>query len=215
MSDDDKKLTSDEAQKLVDEAVEKATEGLAAKNRELLDEVKKLKVKAKGSDIDPEEHITLQNTVEELTAKLEKSEKEHKAEVKKLTSRLDSESGFTRKLLVDNGLTDAATAAGVKSEFLPAVRAMLASKAEVVVEDGGNRIARIGDKSIKDYMAEWAQTDEGKHYIGAPGNSGGGAQGGKGGGPAPGNKKRSEMSFQDKANYIKEHGQEAYTKLPA
>jgi hypothetical protein len=38
----------------------------------------------------------------------------------------------------------------------------------------------MGDKPLVDAVAEWASSDEGKHFISAPANSGGGAAGGNG-----------------------------------
>jgi hypothetical protein len=58
---------------------------------------------------------------------------------------------------------------------MPAVKALLRSQTQLK-----DNQAVIGDKPLKDFMDEWA-TGEGKVYIKAPDNSGGGA-GGPGGG---------------------------------
>ena len=92
---------------------------------------------------------------------------------------LESESGFTSKLLLDNGLTDALVNVGVKKELLPAVKALLSKQAKVVI-DGDARKAVIGDKGLSEFIAEWSASDEGKHFIQAPANGGGGADGSKG-----------------------------------
>jgi hypothetical protein len=60
---------------------------------------------------------------------------------------------------------------------------MLKENVQIVVE-GDARIAKIGDKALSDFVKEWAAGDEGKHFVQAPANSGGGATGGNGGGAA-------------------------------
>ena len=74
-----------------------------------------------------------------------------------------------------------------------------------VIADGENRGAKVGDKALTDFVSEWAQSDEGKHFVTAPANSGGGAGAGKGGNLTP-SKKASEMNPAEKAAFIKEHG---------
>jgi hypothetical protein len=80
-------------------------------------------------------------------------------------------------LLIDNGLTDALLKAGVKPEMSKAVKAMLAGQVSLKVE-GDKRLAVVGDKALGDFVTEWAQSDEGKHFVAAPANQGGGANGG-------------------------------------
>jgi hypothetical protein len=58
-----------------------------------------------------------------------------------------------------------------------AVKALLAGQVTIKV-DGDKRIANIGDKPLSDFVGEWAKSDEGKHFVSAPNNAGGGAQGG-------------------------------------
>ncbi len=164
-------------QAAVDAAVNEATEGLKNKNAELLAKLKKAQ---KDSTIDPAEHQALQTELEATQAKLvaaEKSLKQATADAEKAKKALESESGFTSKLLVDNGLTEALLKAGVKPEMQKAVKALLAGQVTIKV-DGDKRNAVIGDKSLGDFVGEWAKSDEGKHFVAAPNNQGGGAQGG-------------------------------------
>jgi len=162
------------------EELQAELDAVAGKNAELLKELKAAKAKAKSAaDIDPERFAALESENEELKASLAKIEKAGKSETEKLTKALESEKSFTRQLLVENGLTDAATKAGVKAEYMPAVRALLASQVQVI-EEGDKRVAKIGDKAVSDFVSAWAQSDEGKHYVAAPANSGGGAPGSNG-----------------------------------
>lgn len=56
---------------------------------------------------------------------------------------------------------------------MDAAKAML--RGQAAIKDGA---AVIGDKPLADHVTEWAGTDQGKHFITAPANSGGGGQGG-------------------------------------
>lgn len=168
---------------LIEEVTNAATEALNAKNRELLGEVKALKAKAKGADIDPAEHAALQTQVEELTDKLTKAEKTAKAEIDKLTKTVTEKDGALHKHLIDAGLTDALAKAGVQPAMLDAVKALHQSKASINAKDGVYE-ALVDGKPLAEFVTTWAQSDQGKHFIAAPNNNGGGAQGGgKGAGP--------------------------------
>lgn len=165
----------------ISEAVEAATGGLVKKNQELLTELKEAR---KGRTIDPVELDKLQAKIDALEADLgtaQKTKKEQEKALKLAQDALASESGFTQKLLLDNGLTEALVKAGVATPMLPAVKAMLGSQAKVIV-DGDARKAVIGDKDLTEFVSAWATTDEGKHFIAAPANGGGGASGGAGNG---------------------------------
>lgn len=168
---------------LIEEITAAATEALSAKNKELLGEVKALKAKAKGADIDPAEHAALQTQVEELTDKLSKSEKQGKAEVEKLTKALSEKDGALHKHLIDAGLTSELVKAGVQAPMLDAVKALHQSKASINAKDGAYE-ALIDGKPLAEFVTTWAQSDQGKHFVAAPNNNGGGAQGGGGKGIA-------------------------------
>ena len=169
-----------EIKALLEEATAAATEALSAKNRELLNEVKTLKAKARGADIDPQEHAALQSQVEELTAKLSKAETTGKKEIERLTKESAAKDAALSQYLIDAQLTDALVKASVAAPYMPAVKAMFKSQAALKAE-GGNYQALIGDKLIQEAITAWAGTDEGKHFVQAPANGGGGAPGGSGG----------------------------------
>ena len=163
----------------VADAVDAATEPLATKNKELLGELKKAR---KNSEIDPEEFNSLREEKEALESKLSEAVKANKAalgEVEKFKKLHESESGFTSKLLIDNGLMAELTAAGVKPELLGGAKALIERQAKVET-DGDNRVAKIGDKDIKSFVSEWATSDIGKNYVAAPVNGGGGSNGSTG-----------------------------------
>lgn len=166
-----------EIQALIEEVTAAATEALSAKNRELLGEVKALKAKVKGADIDPAEHAALAQRVDELTEALGKAEKASKAETEKLSKSLAQKDAALTQYLIDAGLTDALAQSGVAPHYLTATKAMFRAQARLVAE-GEEYKALIGDKPLKDAIASWAQSDDGKHFIAPAANSGGGASGG-------------------------------------
>lgn len=173
-----------EVQEAIKAAVEAATKPLIEKRDELLGEVKKLR---KDSAIKPEDFERLEAERDDLQAKLTQANKDLKtatATAEKATKALTDEQGFTTRLLADNGLSDALVKAGVNNPaHLKAVKAMLAGQVQIVA-DGDTRVAKVGDKALADYVTEWAKSDEGKHFVSAAQNNGGGAHGGAGQGGA-------------------------------
>ena len=169
----------------LDAAIAEAKAGLESKRDELLDEVKKLKADLRRTaEIKPEDLAAAEDRADKAEAALKEAQRAVTALTKErdtAVKALESEQGFTQKLLVENGLTEALTAAGVKeAPHLKAVKAMLAPLVQIAA-DGDQRIAKVGDKALLDHVKEWAASDEGKFFVSAPNNSGGGAPGGKGG----------------------------------
>ena len=171
-------LNAPEVQQAIKDAVDAAIQPLAAKRDELLGEVKKLR---KESAIKPEDVEKLESQIDELKAQLGNAQKEvktYKDTADKASKALADEANFNHRLLVENGLTDELTKAGVTNPaFLKAVKSTLSQQVKVVTE-GDQRIAKAGDKSLSDFVKEWAASDEGNHFVTTPVNNGGGAQGG-------------------------------------
>ncbi len=166
----------------IKEAVDDAVTGLQAKNTELLGKLKKAQ---KDSQIDPADHAALQTELDDTQTKLATALKDAKMATKladDAKKAFDTESKIAHNLLVDNGLSAALLENGVKkASYLKASKALLAGQV-ILTADGENRIAKIGDKALAEYVKEWAGSDEGKSFVDAPGNVGGGASGGAGGG---------------------------------
>jgi len=160
--------------------IEEAVSGLAAKNKELLAEVKEAR---KSRTIDPKEIEERDNEIETLKGQLNEAQKTVKEATKQAETfkkSLEGAEGFTQKLLVDNGLNDALAKSGVTNPVhLKAAKSMLASQVAIVA-DGDNRVAKIGDKDLASFVSEWAKGDEGKFFVAATQNNGGGATGGSG-----------------------------------
>lgn len=154
-------------------AIDSAVEGLKAKNSDLL---AKLKKATKDAAIDPEDFNRLKDENDALQEKYLESQKALKiatglADTERKAK--ESEASYVSRLLIDNGLNDSLVAANVKPELLKAAKALFASNAQIVTE-GEARKAMIGDKPIAEFVSAWAGSDEGKHFIAAKVNTGGG-----------------------------------------
>lgn len=178
-------LSSPEAKAALAKAIEEATAPLVEKNRELLGELKKAR---KSAEITPEQLAAVEDERDRLQADLNAAQKVAKEATKAAETAqkaLEAESGFTQRLLIDNGLVSELTKNGVtNAAHLKAAQALLRSGVQIQA-DGENRIAKVGDKALGDYVKEWAASDEGKNFVAAPANNGGGAAGGAGGGGKP------------------------------
>lgn len=168
-------LTQDKLDEMIaeQEAAKNSLAGLKA-------DLAKFKAKAKGAEIDPEAHAELQTQVETLKAELDKANKAAKKLTDDYTGQISAKDAALSKYLIDSQLSDSLAKAGVKPEFMDAVKAMHRGSAQIAV-DGTEYVARIGDKPISEAIAAWVGSDAGKHFISAPNNSGGGANGGNGG----------------------------------
>lgn len=201
-------MTLEELQQRVSD-LEAEKEAVNSKNKELLGELKKVKMQNKEVDI--EKYLQMQDDYETLKTEHEKLLKTSKIESEKMANSLKAKDDALRNHLIEEGLTSNLAKAGVKPEFLEASKALLRTKA-LLKEENGAYQALLGDKPLTDGIAEWA-SGEGKHFIQASGGSGGGASGG-GSHSGGENLKRSEMTHSQKGEYIAKNGQEAYFKLP-
>ncbi|WP_022684551.1 hypothetical protein [Sphingobium bisphenolivorans] len=175
-------LNSQAVKDAIAAAVDEAVSGLKSKNAELIAANKELK---KGQEIKPEHLEAAEEARDKALADLAAAQTQIKTlttDRDKAVKALESESGFTTKLLVENGLRDALVANGVTNGVhQKAAMAMLAGGVQIATE-GDARVAKVGDKSLADFVKEWASGDEGKHFVAAPANGGGGAGGGSGSG---------------------------------
>lgn len=151
--------------------VDEATAGLAAKNRELLAELKEAR-KEKG--VDPAELAAAQAALAAAQAEAQAA----RAEAAQTAEALAVETGNASKLLIENGLSAALARANVAPPFLPAVRALMAAQV-TIAQDGEARRLMVGDKDLAAHIDAWAASDEAKHYLAAPLHRGGGAAAGR------------------------------------
>jgi hypothetical protein len=180
MADDT--YTKADLDKAIKEAVEEATKGLKDNLTAALDEAKEAKRKLRAaSEIKPEDLTAAEERADKAEAALkdaQKAAKDATTAKERAEKALEAETGFTQRLLIQDGLKSALIANGVKDEdFIDSLTAKFAGTASVVVE-GDARKAMLGDKPLADAIKEWAGSDAGKKFVAAPANSGGGAPGG-------------------------------------
>lgn len=209
---DDKTFTQADIDAAIDKANEKheaEVGGLKTKVNELIAETKKLK---RGADIKPEDLQAAEDRAEKAEQALADANKQVKTltgERDKAVKALETEAGFTRSLLVENGLKDTLIKGGVKDEdFLDALVTKF-SKGATVVAEGEARKAMLGDKELSAVVGEFLGSDAGKKFVAAPGNGGGGAPGGSGGSGGGKTMTRADFDAADqstRAAHIKDGG---------
>ena len=177
-------------------ALKAEKEALLNKNKELLSELKTARTKNKEIDIDAyyktlDELDSLKSENSKLSNELNKKSKEFDG----LSNTLLEKDNYLKNLTLENSLNDHLTKAGVKPEFMNAAKALLKNQASV----SDNNVL-IGDKNIADYMTEWSASD-GKVFIAAPANNGGGATGSNGTANVTGNLSGSKA---EQEAYIKQ-----------
>lgn len=178
MSDDineDFKAQLDELKEKL-EATERSNNGLKA-------DLAKAKAKARGADIDPDEYAKLQTENEDLKFNFTKVQKDLAKQADTLTNQLKEKDSALTQYLIDSQLTDSLSKVGVLPQFMDATKSLLKSQATIRNENG-SYLALMGEKSIADAVKEWAVSDNGKYFVKAPDNTGGGSSG-SGNGNAP------------------------------
>jgi hypothetical protein len=174
-------------------------ERLNTKNKDLL---KKLAKAREGTDNAGEverlerELDETKHSLGEAQSKLRIAERDLKkitSERDTAVSERDTERSNFRNELIENNLTAALVEHQVAPHFMEAAKALLKGKVSVEV-DGDERKLLADGKPIGDFVKEWAASDAGKHYVVAPANGGGGANGANGGGSPGGLKPLAEYT---------------------
>jgi hypothetical protein len=176
---------------------------------------------AEFSEIDPKKEADklAQAKVDAIKAQLLEA---HANELKSRDTTLSGYRGQIEKLLIDQSATAAlAEAKGSVDLLLPHIR----NASRVVEKDGGFAVEIVGSDgspkfnnkgepmNIRELVAEMRQSDTFGRAFEASGNSGTGKVPSNGSGGA-GALKRSQMSADQKAQYLADHGREAFLKLP-
>lgn len=132
-------------------------------------------------DFDIEEFNRLKDTSQgdvdsKLKEQRERITSQHQKELEKLKAQLSEKDELVTKHVKEATLQRAMTEANVSKPFVPAVMAMMRDRIKV---EGGE--VYLDEKPVNDALKEWANSDEGKHYVAAAQNSGGGSNTAKGG----------------------------------
>ena len=116
-----------------------------------------------------------------LKEQRERLKEQHEKDLQKLQSQIEEKDNLVTTHVKDATLKSAMAEANIAKPYAPAVEAMFKDK---VVVEGGDVF--LNEKPVSEALKEWASTDDGKYYVSAPSNSGGGsetakpgAQGGK------------------------------------
>ncbi|QCI92594.1 hypothetical protein [Novosphingobium sp. EMRT-2] len=142
---------------------------LEAKNSELISEKQKAKDAADAAeserDAAEEEKARTSNDLKALEEKLTAK---HAKEMAKIAKENEGYRSQLNTLLIDNSISAAMDAHNVLPQFKKAVTAMI--KAEAKLDNGE---AMAGGMALTDYISQFVTSDDGKHFVSAPANSGG------------------------------------------
>jgi len=202
---------SKEVQAAIKAALEEArsaweadTEGLKAKNKELLTKLRS------ATEIKPEDLSAAEERADKAERALADATKQVKtlaAERDKAVQALEQESGAARSYALEAEITDAIAKGNVVPALVPALKAMVAQQAKADLVDGKYAVM-IGDKPARDYIGAFLDSDDGKHFKAAAASGGGGAPGGggAGGGKTMTRAQWDAMSHVERAKFSTEGG---------
>lgn len=211
---DTKALTQADIDAAVAAATSKFQESLdklEAKNSELIGENRKLK---RAGEIKPEDLAAAEDRADKAEAKLADLDKQVKtltAERDKAVKGLETEQNAARSYALDAEIATAIAAGNVVPALVPAFTAMIKQGAKAELVDGKYAVS-IGDKPAADHIKTLLASDEGKHFVAASVNTGGGAPGGSGGAAAGKTVNRAAfdaMSQLERATFTKDGGRVA------
>lgn len=202
------------------------------KERERAKQLEKLAKAAEGIDL--EEYQTLKTEAESRAQKDAEKKGEwdklraqmlekHQTELKTREEKVGLMRTALESYLVDAGATqELAAAKGVPGLLLPHVK----SQVKVIEEDGSFQVRVVNAKgeprvngdgqfmTIKDLVSEMRQSEIYARAFEGSGASGSGTPPSGSGRSGQSSKPRSQMSIDEKSAYIRDHGQDAYLKLP-
>jgi chromosome segregation ATPase len=148
-------------------------------------------------DLSPDEIESLRanGSNQDIQAKIDEArERERKRWEKKLQDEQEARQNAenqARSLTTKQALKEGLDSINVASKLRRAAERVWMS--DVEIDDDGNAVTKDG-RPLQDALKEWADSEEGQHFIAAPSSGGGGAAGGRG--SAKG-KKFSEMTEQE------------------
>ena len=174
-------LNDPEIKAAIADAVEAATEGLKANNAKLLKEKRAL---ASKDAVNPEEYETALAQMEKLADELKQTKKAAMVASKDLEaarSALDAETKAVKKHLIESGLMAGFAANSITvPAHQKALLAMLSQGSTVEDDGNGGRVAKLNGKPLADALKEFAGSEDGKAFVSASGNQGGGGAGSTG-----------------------------------
>lgn len=161
--------------------LEKRVEGLPEDfDGDAYEDLKERAEKGGGGKPDPAEvERIVQERIQRGLKKVEKERDDAVTDRDRIKEKLHSRER-------DLALNESLAAAGVTDPvYLKAARSMLRDQLEVIEDDDGSLSILAQDPDLGtrlpagDFIKNWAETEEGKSFVGARNNGGGGAEGGK------------------------------------
>lgn len=125
-----------------------------------------------------------------LKEQRESIEKVHNKDIEKLKGELSAKDTLVTTHVKNAELRKAMAEANIAKAFMPAVEAMMSQKIKVEGLD-----VFLDEKPVTEALKAWANSDDGKHFVQASANSGGGATSKAGGGDAKKSMPRSEFAL--------------------
>lgn len=151
---------------------------LVKKRDELLQEVKDLRKDVNSADAPKIARLEQQlDAVQAELVTAKTAAESVKSELTSTKGKLTVTEKRANDLQIDNGLSAALSANKIGSQFVKAVDAMF-RKDIVVKEVDGKTTLLVGDKPLGEAIKTFASSDEGKHFVIADQQGGGGARGG-------------------------------------
>lgn len=166
-------MNEEEMKAAIAAAIAEETKGLKAKNSELLATIKGLQAdKTAAEEAAEEAAAEAAAKAGDVDAVTKSLTKKFEAQIAKLTADRDAANGQLNTLLIDNQISQAIATNNVPAHAQRALSLLLRDGAAVK-----NGEAFVGDVSLSDHIGAFFASDEGKHWLPAPANSGAGATG--------------------------------------
>ena len=186
---------------------EKIVNPLKNKNNEIISEKRKLQKKLQEfSHFSNEENVDEKDEI-----KTNRKVQEYEKKIKEFESKYLAEKERNNKILVENNLSKSLIDAGVDPDFIDFSLTYIMSKHKIEVED--NNEIYIDDINISDFIKSFITSDKNKKLLGKSPSLGGGSRGAVNSQAGLNNKKFSEMSENEKVEYLRKHGREAVLNL--
>lgn len=178
---------------------------------EVIREKKKLKAKlTKPAEDDDEEDDEEEADDTPRSRRIAAEQGSRLAQLEAELERVREKAAKADRQELDAKLSDLLSKAKVGPAYLAAARALLSTSRKVELADGA---VLLDGKPAADVVSAWVASDEGRAFVAQPA-SGGSAPIGA---PASGTSvvtSRAKMTAAERGAYIRQHGPEAYAKLP-
>ena len=170
----------------IDTAVTASVSGLTTKNEEMAKSIKEFKEKHNLSNEEYDALKAQADKAKELEDRARKGESEyetnlrvsqeqHATEWAELHDTLAGQDKVAKKNLVTGELSTALAFVNCNPALIDAAIKLVQDDV-AVIESDGNMVAKVGDKTVREFVVSWAKSEVGKNFVLAKKNSGGGGK---------------------------------------